>query len=541
MHPTDLSLKITRDQMDEVERLETPPGIDRVQDRVKRGRLSRHLGLSIRAPVFLGAAAVTLVFVVVSLLNLELMRRTVDGVQEAIATRAGWFYVLVVNLFLGFAVYLMCSRYGSLRLGQSDAKPDFSYWEWFAMLFSAGMGIGLLFWSVAEPVSHYAAPPTGVPRSAEAAQQAMSLTFLHWGLHCWAIYAVVGLALAYFGFGRGLPFSIRSGFYPLIGDRIYGPLGDLVDLVAAVATVFGLATSLGLGVQQVNAGLAHLFGLSDSIHTQIVLIAVITAGATTSVVLGLDRGLKRISLLNMGLAALLLLLVLAMGPTTVLLEAFIQNVGQYVENLPELATWTEAYRQTTWQHDWTIFYWGWWIGWAPFVGMFIARISRGRTVREYLVGVIFVPTVITFLWLTVFGNTAMFAEQTGSAEVANAVEENVAVALFVMLEELPLAFYTSVLGILVVVIFFVSSSDSASLVVDIITAGGHTNPPRKQRVFWAVTEGAVAAVLLLGGGLEALRTASISTGLPFAIVLALLCVSVHRGLRADWLGQSTVK
>ena len=402
------------------------------------------------------------------------------------------------------------------------------------MLFSAGMGIGLVFYSVAEPISHFVSPPFGKGRTLEAAQLSMSFTLLHWGFHCWAIYALVGLALAFFAFNRGLPLTLRSAFYPLLGEKIYGPLGHIVDILAAVATLFGLATSLGLGVRQINAGLNHLMGIPEQVPFQILLIAVITSFATISVVLGLDRGIRRLSLLNMFLALSLLLFLLFVGPTLFLFNALIQNFGQYLKHLPELATWTEAYQGTTWQNDWTLFFWGWWIAWSPFVGMFIARISKGRTVREFLLGVILVPTLMTLVWITVFGNTALFIEIFGNGGIADAVNNNIAVALFVLFDQFPLQAISSFLGIVVIVIFFVSSSDSASLVVDIITAGGNTNPPVKQRVFWATMEGGIAAVLLLGGGLQALRTASLSSGLPFAVVLLVMCASLFIAMQEEF-------
>ena len=510
----------------------------RYRTRVKENFPANNLGLKIHPTVFWGAAAVIFLFVTVSLFNIDRMNSLFAAIQSFIADKAGWFYVLSINVFLIFCIYLMFSRFGALRLGGEHAQPEFTYLGWFSMLFSAGMGIGLVFYSVAEPISHYVSPPFGQGRTTEAAQLSMAITLLHWGLHCWAVYALVGLALAFFAFNRGLPLTVRSAFYPLLGERIHGYLGNLVDILAAVATLFGLATSLGLGVQQINAGLGYLFGLPDNVAIQVFLIAIITSFATISVVLGLDRGIRRLSLLNMWLALILLVFVLFLGPTLFILDALIQNVGQYLKHLPELSTWTETYNQDHWQAEWTFFFWGWWIAWSPFVGMFIARISKGRTVREFLLGVIFVPTLMTLIWVTVFGNTALFVEVFGNGGIAEAVSENTAVALFVLLDQFPLSFLSSLLGIILVVIFFVSSSDSASLVVDIITAGGNTNPPVKQRVFWATMEGVVAAILLLGGGLQALRTASLSSGLPFALVLLIMCVSLFLGLRTEFRNKS---
>lgn len=401
---------------------------------------------------------------------------------------------------------------------------------WFAMLFSAGMGIGLLFYSVAEPMFHFVSSPLAAPGTAEAARRAMDVTFLHWGLHPWAIYTMVGLALAFFAFNKGLPLSIRSVFYPVLGERIHGPIGNIVDILATVATLFGVATSLGLGVQQVNAGLNHLFGIEQSPTVQVILIAGITALATWSVLAGLSAGIRRLSEINLVLATLLCLFVLILGPTLFILNAFGENLGHYIQYLPQLSTWNETYETSTWQNSWTVFYWGWWIAWSPFVGMFIARVSYGRTVREFILGVLFVPSLITFAWLTIFGNSALQVELVGAGGIARAVQENLPVALFVLLENFPLQEVTSMLTVLVIVTFFVTSSDSGSMVIDIITAGGNPDPPKLQRLFWALLEGAVAAALLVGGGLVALQTAAISTGLPFALVLLFMIYSLRRGL-----------
>jgi len=452
------------------------------------------------------------------------------SLQANVAAGAGWFFVMTMNVVLVFIVVVMVGRHGDIRLGGSDAKPEFSTLGWFAMLFSAGMGIGLLFYSVAEPMFHYISSPVAEPGTAEAARRAMDLTFLHWGLHPWAIYAMVGLALAFFSFNKGLPLSIRSVFYPVLGERIHGAIGNLIDILATVATLFGVATSLGLGVQQVNAGLNHLFGLEQSPMVQLVLIAGITGLATWSVVMGLSAGIRRLSEINLVFAALLCLFVLIVGPTIFILNAFGENLGHYIQYLPQLATWNETYEATTWQEGWTVFYWGWWIAWSPFVGMFIARVSYGRTIRQFTLGVLLVPTLITFLWLTIFGNSALHVELFGAGGIARVVQDNIPVALFVLLEHFPLDFVTSLLTVVVIVMFFVTSSDSGSMVIDIITAGGNPDPPVLQRLFWAITEGAVAAALLVGGGLVALQTAAITTGLPFALVLLFMVYSLFRGL-----------
>jgi choline/glycine/proline betaine transport protein len=400
------------------------------------------------------------------------------------------------------------------------------------------MGIGLLFYGVAEPMFHFVASPLAEPGSAEAARVAMDFTFLHWGLHPWALYSLVGLALAFFAFNRNLPLSIRAVFYPLLGERIYGPIGNIIDIMATVATMFGVATSLGLGVQQVNAGLNHLLDIPQAAGVQLALIAGITALATWSVVRGLDKGIRVLSQINIIVAASLMLFVLLVGPTLFILNALVENVGYYLQNFFQLSTWNETYENTEWQNGWTVFYWGWWISWSPFVGMFIARVSYGRTVREFIKGVLFIPTLVTFIWMTTFGNSALNIDMFGAGGIATAVQENIPVSLFVLLENFPLDLVTATLAVVVVITFFVTSSDSGSLVIDIITAGGNPEPPKVQRIFWAVMEGLVAATLLIGGGLVALQTAAIASGLPFAVVLLGMCYSLHRGMAEYREGQT---
>ena len=415
------------------------------------------------------------------------------------------------------------------------------------MLFSAGMGIGLVFWSVGEPMWHFIGPPSlfGVEGSSGAsAQAAMAVTIFHWGFHAWAIYAVIGLALAFFCFNKGLPLTPRSAFYPLIGDKIYGFWGHLIDIIAVFATIFGLATSLGLGAQQVNAGLTTLFGVAAAnVGVQVILIAIITGIAIISVVTGLKKGVKILSQFNIYLALLLTLFVLILGPTLFLFDSLGQNIGSYLSNIIPLSTWTESYGpvEAGWQHSWTVFYWAWWIAWSPFVGMFIARISKGRTIRQFVGGVLFVPTLVSSIWLTVFGGTALHRELYSGGGIVDAVKDNVATAMFELLATLPLAEITSFLMVIVIITFFVTSSDSGSLVVDTITSGGNLHPPVIQKVFWASAEGVVAAVLLLAGGLGALQSSSIAAGFPFAIILLLMVVSLHKGLsKKRWLRTKTL-
>jgi len=453
------------------------------------------------------------------------------GIKAWMSDYTGWFLVLTMNVVLATCIGIMVSPLGRLRIGGPKAQPEFTYLSWFAMLFSAGMGIGLLFYGVAEPMFHYVANPLSEPGTIDSARMAMELTFLHWGFHPWGIYALIGLGLAFFGFTSGLPLSIRNVFYPILKDRIYGGLGNTIDILATISCLFGVATSLAFGVQQVNAGMAHLFGIPQNAVVQVILIAGITALATWSVVRGLEGGIKLLSNINIGLAMLLMLFVFILGPTLFVLNGLVENVGNYFQHFFQLGFWNETYTDGgNWQNGWTIFYWAWWIAWCPFVGMFIARVSYGRTLREYLACVLVVPTFVTFLWMTVFGNSAIFIERLGAGGMAKAVQENIPVSLFVFLENFPLSWVTSILAMVVVIFFFVTSSDSGSMVIDIITAGGNPDPPKPQRLFWAILEGTVAAILLLGGGMVALQTAAISTGLPFAVVMFIMCFAVVKGL-----------
>lgn len=488
----------------------------------------------LRRPVFIISAGLILLFSLFGAGFSAIAEASFGGMQSWLVANMGWFYLLVTVFFFFFVLYLALSNFGKIRLGPDDSRPDFSYVSWFAMLFSAGMGIGLMFFSVAEPLTHYVTPPLEVAGSTEAARQAMLITFLHWGLQAWAVYIVMGLSLAYFSFRRGLPLTIRSTLYPIIGERIKGPIGHAVDIFAVLGTLFGIATSLGLGVMQVNAGLNYLFDVPVSVEIQIALIAAITLLATLSVVAGLNAGIRRLSMLNFYLAALLLAFVFVMGPTTTLIVSLFQNIGSYVVNFLPLNVSLYKDASNDWMGAWTLFYWAWWISWSPFVGMFIARISRGRTIREFVFGVLLLPTGFTFMWLTFFGNSALVLELAGQGgNIVDAVQNDMPTALFVMLEQLPWASITSLIATVLVVTFFVTSSDSGSLVIDIITSNGDLNLPVWQRVFWATTEGVVAAVLLAAGGLTALQTAAIGSALPLAIILLFICYGLHRGLKTD--------
>ena len=491
-------------------------------------------GLNVNGPVFFTSTIIIILSIALTLIFREQAEGYFTDIQEFVANTGGWFFVLCVNIFLIFVLYLAFSKFGDIRIGGKDAKPEFKTLSWFAMLFSAGMGIGLLFWSIAEPMTHFMTPPLTEGGTPEAAQEAMNFTFLHWGFHAWGVYALVGLSLAYFTYSHGLPLTIRSVFYPILGDKIYGKRGDLIDIFAVLATLFGLATSLGFGVQQIAAGMAHVFGIDSGITTQVVLISVITAIATLSVVLGVDKGVKFLSEWNMRIAVLMLLLVVVLGPTIFIFQSFVQNTGSYFYSFLEISSWTESYTGNDWQNAWTVFYWGWWIAWSPFVGMFIARISKGRSIREFILGVLIVPSLITFFWITAFGSTSIQQALLGDETILNAVNDNVATALFVFLEGFPFSGVLNIIGIILIAGFFITSSDSGSLVVDSLTSGGKIDAPVGQRIFWALAEGAVAAVLLIGGGLQALQTASIVTGLPFAFILLFMCYSLYIGVRDEY-------
>jgi choline/glycine/proline betaine transport protein len=485
--------------------------------------------------VFIPAALLAFGGVAYAVLAGDQAEQVFSMVRDGITSNVGWFYSLGVGVFLIGAIVVAFSDWGRIKLGPDDSQPEFSFMAWFAMLFSAGMGIGLMFFGVAEPIEHYLNAPFGVPGTPEKAEQAIVLTFFHWGVHAWAVYAVVGLSLAYFSFRKGLPLTIRSSLYPLIGDRIYGPIGHAADVVAIVGTLFGVATSLGFGVAQINAGLDSLFGIGISVQIQVLLVAVITMIATTSVMAGLDAGIRRLSEWNLYLAIGLLAFVLIMGPTLYLIGAYVENVGEYISQLADLTLRVGAYGETEWINAWTLFYWGWWISWSPFVGMFIARVSRGRTVREFIFGVMFGPALFTFLWMTVFGNSAL---RIGLADAAAPVlqvvrDGNMELALFAFLDTLPLSSITSVVGILLVTTFFVTSSDSGSLVKSTLASGGMLNPPAWQRFFWAITEGVVASALLLAGGLAALQAATIAAALPFTIVIFLAFIGLIKAFAEE--------
>ena len=527
----------SRERFSGLQIMPTSSYYDDAEEREPGDRNLVGFGFDIHPHVTFISTAILVVFILLTLMFHKEATEFFNSALAVITSTTGWFLILAANMFILAALYFAFSKFGKIRIGGRDAKPEFSTFAWFAMLLSAGMGIGLMFWSVGEPMYHYLSPSpmfSGIKGSTpQAAQAAMGVTYFHWGLHPWAIYSIVGLGLAFFAYNRGLPLTVRSIFYPILGSRIYGFWGNIIDVLSVLATLVGLATSLGLGVQQVNAGLNFLFGIEISTTVQVILIAVITAFATMSVVSGLDGGVKRLSEGNMALAGIFMLLMLILGPTVIILGGFTQTIGYYLTKLPQLSLWTETFQKTTWQGSWTVFYWAWWISWSPFVGMFIARISKGRTVKEFILSVMLIPTFLSFLWMSVFGGSALFLQASGAADIAAAVQANVSTAMFVMLEQFPFTHVLSFIAIILVTIFFITSSDSGSLVVDHLTSGGKLDSPIPQRVFWAVMEGVVAAVLLIGGGLKTLQTASVTTGLPFAVILLFIIYALYIGFSEE--------
>ncbi|MBP6132469.1 BCCT family transporter [Thauera sp.] len=504
-------------------------------------------GLDIHNRVFAVSGLLVVAFVVLTLAFQNQVEPLFSALRNWLTSNLDWFFIAAGNIFVVVMLGLAVSPLGKVRLGGTEATPDYTYLGWFSMLFAAGMGIGLMFFGVSEPLSHFGSAfggtaveggvrtdwaPLGAAAgdAATATRLGMAATIYHWALHPWAIYATIALGLALFSFNKGLPLTIRSVFYPLLGERIWGWPGHVIDILAVLATLFGLATSLGYGASQASSGLNFLFDVPLGNTTQIVLVIGISAIALASVVAGLDAGVKRLSEINMALALLLMVFVIAVGPTLDILSGFFANLGAYVQYLPALSN-PVGRDDANFSQGWTAFYWAWWISWSPFVGMFIARVSRGRTVREFIISVLIVPSLACVLWMTVFGETAILQVVRDGYEAAKTAE--LPLQLFTMLDALPLAQITSFIAIILVVVFFVTSSDSGSLVIDVIAAGGKVDAPTPQRVFWCVFEGLVAIALILGGGLVALQAMAVSTGLPFTIVLLMSTVAVVKGLMSE--------
>lgn len=508
-----------------------------------RGRMP-HLA----APrVFIPAAVILVAFAVVAVIFPTTMGDALNTANTTVVEKIGWWYILIVTGFVIFSAWVAISPTGEVVLGKDDDEPEFSLVSWFAMLFAAGMGIGLVFWGVAEPLNHYASPPPGSPAGTDAqtARTAMDTTFLHWGLHAWAIYVVVGLAIAYSVHRKGRPISLRWVLEPLFGKRVLGFWGDVIDVVAVVGTLCGVATSLGFGVTQIGAGLDFL-GVVDGVSNTLLvgLIIGITSIALVSVVSGVDKGIKFLSNLNLGLATLLLLLVLILGPTVFLLSDFVTQIGSYFQNFVRMSFDVRPFEPegASWLSGWTTYYWGWWMSWAPFVGVFIARISKGRTVRQFVGGVLLVPTLVTFLWFAVLGGSAIYREVfDGGGLVGDDGTVSTNTALFQLLDTLPMSAVLSVIAIFLIVVFFVTSSDSGSFVVDMIAEGGTLHPPVWSRVFWAGMEGLVAAALLLAGGLAALQTTAILVAAPFSIVMVLMAIATGKALQGEAKDRQRLK
>ena len=490
-------------------------------------------GFVVDRAVFIPSIAFLLSTVGIVLLFPDASGSAFGMLQAAIVENASWFYGIVMAILLVASVVLAFSRVGNIRLGPDNSSPDYSLFSWLSMLFAAGVGIGLMFYGVAEPVVHYLRPPVGEGTVVGGENQAVNLTMLHWGFNAWSVYALMALVLAYFSFRRGLPLTLRSAFFPILGDRIYGPWGAAIDVFAIVCTTFGISTSLGLGVEQLSTGLNYLFGVPESGGLKLAITIAIMAMAAVSVALGLDSGIKRLSEINSFLAIALLCFVLLIGPTALILGGTLENFGYYVANLITTSTNLFTYEDTEWLGGWTIFYWGWWISWAPFVGIFIARISRGRTIREFLIGVMVAPTLFVVLWMNVFGGSAIELIHSGELAFGEAVANDQPLGLFLFLDYLPGTFYLSLLSLVMIVIFFVTSADSGALVLNMMASGGVDETPVFQRVLWTGIIAAISATLLITCGLGALQSATIASALPFSLILLGALWGLQRSLQSD--------
>lgn len=491
--------------------------------------------------VFSISLVIAVAFVLWGSIDKDSLKVVADAANSFLGTNFGWFYLISASIFVIFSIYLIFSKFGSIRLGKDDEKPEYSTFSWFAMLFSAGMGVGLVFWGLAEPVSHYGNPPFGDPQTPEAAKSAMQFTFFHWGLHPWAIYSIIALALAYFKFRKDAPGIVSATFYPLLGEKVKGPIGTTIDVIAVFATIFGVATSLGLGAQQISGGISYLSeAIPNQFSTQLIIIVIVTVLFMLSAATGIKRGIKWLSNTNMTLAVVLLVFLLFVGPTTFLLDTFTSTLGAYIQKLPSMSLRMSPYNTNNaqWIQDWTVFYWSWWIAWSPFVGMFIARVSRGRTVREFIVGVLAVPTIFSAFWFAVFGGSGVFLEQFRGADIFTTIQnQGTEIALFEGFSYLPLSVILSLLAILLVSTFFITSADSATFVLGMLTTGGSLNPANNVKLLWGVIQSAIAAVLLWTGGLQALQTASLVSAFPFTIILLCMMVSLYKAFQHDYSVQ----
>ncbi|MCY6369468.1 BCCT family transporter [Clostridium ganghwense] len=525
---------------------------DDINERLEEKLYSRNFtkfGLDMNPVVSIGAGLIILLFSGYALLNLERANEVFVSVKNVIISKGDWLFILSSNFFIGICIFLAFSRLGNVKIGGVNAEPEFTNFAWYSMLISAGMGIGLMFWSVGEPLYHFTFTPP-IFQSKNAINSALATTFFHWGIHPWAIYALLSLALTFFAYNKNLPLSLRSVFYPILKDKVFGIIGDIIDITAVVACLFGLATSLGLGVQQINSGLNYLLGIPFDVKIQVVLIAIITFIATISVVSGIDKGVKFLSELNIKIAFIFMIAIFILGPTLYILSLFSNALGIYLNDFIKSSFFISP-KDKSWQGSWSVFYLAWWISWSPFVGMFIARISKGRTIREFVLAVLFVPSLLSFIWLSIFGGNAIYINEQVNGKLFAVVQDNLPVALFEMVSYLNIPILSgiiktilSIIGTLLVISFFVTSSDSGSLVVDNITSGGKLDSPVPQRIFWAVMEGFVAAILLLIGGkkaLSALQTAVIATGLPFAILLTITSILLVESIHHSYKKQKRIK
>ncbi len=503
-------------------------------------RLARAVGLSAVPVVFFGSAGLAVLFVAFALPFAPEFAAFFGLLTDFTVTYFGWFYILTVTGLLIFLIWVALSRYGNIRLSQDHERPEFGTWTWFTMLFAAGIGTILMFWGVAEPISHFATPPfEGVtPKSRESAELAMQIALYHFGLHTWTIFTLPALAIGYFTYRQGLPMRISSLFYTLLGRRIYGPMGWAIDIIAVLGTLFGVAVSVGLGTLQLHSGLAHLLGVPLGDLSRTVIVILITLVATISVVLGLDRGIKRLSQFNIMLALFILLFIWVAGPTLFLTAGTVENIGNYLQSLPRMAFWTESFQGTEWQRSWTVFYWAWTISWAPYVGIFIARISKGRTIRQFVGGALGAPLLFTVVWFSVFGLAAFDLELERGVDMTTQVQADVSVALFHFLEQFPFSTLTSALSVVIIIVFLTTSADSAALVIDQLTRRDDQPSRTAQRAFWTLLLGTISATLLLGGGLGALQNVITTLGFPFCVLLVFMAVALTQALHADYLGYS---
>lgn len=496
------------------------------------------LGFDIHNSVFGISAALIIFFITMTLGFPQEAGKALNNSKDWVINHFDWFFMIAINIMILFCLLLVISPLGKIRLGGREAKPEYSLLSWFCMLFASGVGIGLLFWGVAEPVAYYTdwygTPLNVSARTSEAENLALAASLYHWGIHGWATYGIVGLALAFFSYNKGLPFTIRSAFYPIFGERCWGPIGHIIDILAAMATVFGIATSLGLGAQQITSGLDYIFGIPNTLTTQIAVIISITCVTYFSVFRGMQGGVKFLSNLNITLSILLLAVIFILGSSSVILDKSVSIFISYAENIIPLSKWYDR-EDETWFHGWTIFYWAWWVSWSPFVGIFMARISKGRSVREFFLAVFIAPTLFVGVWFAIMGGTAIEFITQGQGAFANGLSDP-SLALYQMYAELPSATLISIVSLILTIIFFVTSADSGAIVVDSITSGGKNDSPLRQRIFWVSASALIAVSLLVGGGAEALSTIQagvVTTGLPFTFVLLLLCYSLLKGLKSE--------